>query len=189
MEHFTKIRSGIDVAPLRTQLAAYPELWNTRRERTPTDSPHHGVDDLWVRYRSPEELTSPERFAEPHFAVFYPAWDLLPALRPIVFSLMAQVEAVHLGGILLTRIPPGGRVKPHHDRGGWHAEFFNTKVYVGVQTNPQCVNRCAGDEMVIGDGDAVIFNNLLVHSVENDGPTDRITLICCFRTEGLEPAP
>lgn len=183
MQHFVKIRSGIDVAPLLAQIEAHPELWDQRRERTSPESPHHGVSDLWVRYRAPVELKEPKDFAEPHFAVFYPAWSVLSAIKPIVFDLMARVEAVHLGGILITKIPAGGQVKPHHDRGGWHAEFFTTKVYVGLKSNPQCINRCENEEIVIGAGDAVIFNNLLTHSVENNGPTDRITAIICFRTE------
>jgi uncharacterized cupin superfamily protein len=96
---------------------------------------------------------------------------------------MARVNAVYLGGILITRIPPGGCVKPHHDRGSWHAETMNTKVYVGLRSNPQCINRCEGEQIVIAPGDAVTFNNLLTHSVENNGETDRMTLIVCMRVE------
>lgn len=184
MKNFELIKSGIDVGPLRQQLSEHPELWDAHEGRTTPESPHYGVSDIWVRYRAKSELTSSERFREPHFAEFYPAWDLLPAMRPIVFSLMTRLEAVYLGGVLITKIPAGGHVKPHHDRGSWHAEYMNAKVYVGVQSNPQCVNYCDGDQAVINAGDAVIFNNLLTHSVENNGDTDRITLICCYRVEG-----
>ena len=39
--------------------------------------------------------------------MFYPAWHALPHLRPIVFGLMARLEAVQLGGVLITRVPAG----------------------------------------------------------------------------------
>lgn len=183
LKHFQKICEGIDVEPLRQQIAAQPELWNQHPERL--GGPFSGTGDIWCRFRPASELTSPERFGEPHFAEFYPAWHALPGLRPIVFDLMARTQAVYMGGILITRIPAGGSIKPHHDRGSWHAEFMNTKVYVGIQTNPQCVNYCEDESTVINAGDAVIFNNLLTHSVENSGDTDRWTLICCFRVEPL----
>lgn len=183
MKHFQEIASGIDVAGVLTELEAHQELWNAHPERTADGSPHYGVPDIWVRYRAKEELTSPKAFREPHYAEFYPAWKLLPSLERIVFALMAKVRAVGLGGILITKIPAGGGVKPHHDRGGWHAEFYNTKVYVGLQSNPKCINYCEDESIVIKAGDAVTFNNLLTHSVENRGDTDRITLILCFRTE------
>lgn len=183
MRHFEKIADGIDVAPVLAQLALNPGLWDEHTNRTAEDSPHHGVPDIWLRYRSLEELTGPESFREPHFATFYPAWRALPALKPIVMRLMAKTEAVYLGGILMTKIRPGGSVKPHHDRGSWHAEYHNTKVYVPLQTNEKCVNICEEESAVMRAGEAWTFNNLLTHSVENNGDSDRITLIVCMRTE------
>ena len=181
--HFRRIAKDIDVAPLLAQIDARPGLWNLYGGRTNPGSPHYGVDDIWVRYRTLKELTTAESFREPHFAVCYPAWHVLSALQPIVFDLMARTRAFYLGGILITRIPPGGEVKPHHDRGSWHAEFCNCKVYVGLRSNPQCTNHCEDESIVIGPGEAVTFNNLLVHSVENRGTTERITAIVCMRTK------
>lgn len=184
MRHFKKIADWIDVAEVVSQIEAHPELWNQHDDRlTREGSPFVGTSDIWLRYRRVDDLTSLERYREPHFAEFYHAWHLLPALHPIVFDLMARIKAVYLGGIMITRIPPGGRVAPHHDRGSWHAEFMDTKVYVGLKSNDLCVNTCEDEQTVIHAGEAVIFNNLLTHSVENRGETDRWTLICCFRTE------
>lgn len=185
MRHFEKIATGIDVAPLRAQILAQPELWDAYAERRASpESPHHGVPDIWVRFRARSELTEPQHYREPHFSVFYPAWRALPALQPIVFGLMAQARAVQLGGILITKIPPGGRVKPHSDAaGGWHPNFYNHKVYVPVMANDRCVNYCEDEAIVLRPGDASTFNNLLMHEVVNDGPTDRVTAIVCMRIE------
>lgn len=183
MQHFHKIASGLNVAPVLAQLEANPGLWNAHPGRTDHGSPHYGISDMWVRYRALHELTEPCKFGEPHFAEFYPAWGLLSGLHPIVFKLMASCWATYLGGILITRIPPGGVVKPHDDRGSWHAETMNYKVYVPLQANESCVNTCGDDVATMRAGEAWTFNNLVTHSVRNDGDTDRITLIVCMKVE------
>jgi hypothetical protein len=183
MSAFDLIDSGIETAALLAQVEAHPELWDAHPNRTYEASPHYGIPDIWLRWRKLSELTGPEKYNEPHFAEFYPAWHLLPGLHPIVFGLMAKVKAVYLGGILITKIPAGKQVKPHDDIGGWHAHFCNMKVYVPLQSNPDCVNYCADSSLAMQPGEAWYFDNLKTHSVVNSGATDRLTLICCFRVE------
>jgi hypothetical protein len=182
MRNFQKIAAGIDVLPLAMELYRQPELWNRNTART-AKGPFEGTDDIWVRFRDPAELTSREAFAEPHVPVFYPAWHALPHLRPIVFGLMARVEAVQLGGVLITRVPAGGQVAPHDDKGRWHSEWFQTKAYVPLASNPQCYNTCGSERVVMAVGDAWLFDNLQVHSTVNDGETERVTLIVSMRCE------
>lgn len=184
MRNFARVAVGIDVAPALAQLAEHPSLWNAHTHRRDAPgSPHTEMSDIWVRFRDRAELTSPARFAEPHNPVWYPAIAALPALRPIIFDVMRAVEATRLGGVLITRIPPGGRIAEHHDRGGWHAEFYTTKVYVPLAANSRCVNRCEDEAVVMDVGEAWTFDNLKLHSVENNGASDRITLIVCMRTD------
>lgn len=184
MKNFKLIAENIPVDGVLSELAQHPKLWGAHPGRTQPSSPHYGVPDIWVRFRHPEELTCSAAFREPHKSVFYPAWDLLPALRPIVGYVTNIVPNIkELGGILITKIPAGGQVKPHNDKGGWHAEYYNTKVYVALQSNSRCDNWCENEVVNMKAGDAITFNNLLEHSVENEGHTDRITLIICLRTE------
>jgi hypothetical protein len=180
VRYFERI-AEYDVDEVERQLDANPDLWNVHDKRTQSDV-FFGTSDIWVRFRDPSELIEPRHFSEPHFPVWYPAWHRLPALRPIVFDLMAKVQATHLGGILITKIPAHGRVKTHHDRGTWHAETMNKKIYVPLRANDQCVNHCGDESVVMARGDAWFFDNLVEHSVINDGDTDRITLIVCLRT-------
>ena len=183
MRNFQRIASGIDVLPLMIDLYRQPELWDQDRARTDGAGSFEGTSDIWVRFRDPAELTSREAFAEPHVPVFYPAWYALPHLRPLVFGLMARVEAVQLGGILITRVPAGAQVAPHDDRGRWHPEWFQTKAYVPLSTNPQCYSTCGEERVVMQTGDAWLFDNLKVHSTVNEGESDRVTLIVSMRCE------
>lgn len=184
MNHFKLIADGIDVAPLRAQIEAHPEIWNVHTNRTGFEgSPFAGSSDCWLRYRDPAELRETADYKAPHWSVNYPAWNLLPAAQEIVFDLARIVRAVHIGGVLLTSIPAGGRILPHDDRGSWHAETMNLKVYVPVKANDYCVNHCGDESLVIKVGQAVSFDNLVTHSVENNGDSERVTLICCYRVD------
>ena len=168
-----------NVTDLAAQVDAHPELWDQNTLRTGwKEGPFTETSDIWVRYGD-----DPETMAGEHFPVFYPAWYALPALQPIVFHLMAGLRATTLGGVMITRIPPGGKIPSHTDKGGWHAEFYPLKVYVVIRSNPQVVNRYEDETYHLAAGEAWLFNNLVTHSVENHGDTDRIAAIVCMRNE------
>jgi hypothetical protein len=183
MRNFQQVANSIDVLPLVLELYRQPELWNQHTARTGGKGSFEGTDDIWVRFRDPQELTSTSSFNEPFTPVFYPAWHALPHLRPLVFGLMARLEAVQLGGILITRVPPGQQVAPHDDRGRWHPEFFKTKAYMPLATNPLCYSTCEEERVVMQIGEVWLFDNLKTHSTVNDGETDRITVIISMRVE------
>jgi hypothetical protein len=183
MRHFQQIAANVETLPLVLDLYRQPELWDEHPERTGGPGSFVGTSDIWVRFRPRGELTNVESYKEPFTPKFYPAWYLLPHLRPIVFGLMARVEAVALGGILITRVPAGQQVAPHDDRGRWHPEHYATKAYLPLATNQQCYSTCADERVVMQVGEAWLFDNLKVHSTVNDGETDRVTLIVSMRCE------
>lgn len=183
MRNFQLIASGIDTLPLMIDLYRQPELWNQNNARTARIGFFDGTDDIWVRFRDPSELTVRDAHMDWFSPVFYPAWHALPHLRPLVFSLMARLEAVQLGAIFITRVPSGQQVKPHDDRGRWHPEFFTTKAYIPLATNSQCYSTCEDEKIVMGIGECWLFDNLKTHSTVNEGATDRITLIVAMRVE------
>ncbi len=139
------------------------------------------MSDIWVRFRARDELKAPGDFAAPHIPVWYPAAQRLPELKCLVEVMFRDFAAEELGGVLITKIPPGGRILPHHDRGGWHAEHYNLKVYVPIAGTKDCINRCEDDQVSMLPGEVWNFDNLKVHSVENNSDQDRITAIVCMR--------
>jgi hypothetical protein len=186
MRNFVQIARGLDTAPLLLALSRQPRLWNRHgyRKEIP-DGPHSQMDDIWLRYNDekPHKASGDwSTFNDQHESIFYPEWFALPQARPIVYAMMARTEATRLGGILITRIPPGGRIEPHVD-GGWHADYYNTKLYVVLQSNPQCVNVVEDERVCMEQGSVWYFDNSKMHEVINDGQDDRITLIVCLRCE------
>lgn len=186
MRNFLKICDGINVSQLALQLKQKVGLWganNLRKERS--ESPHLAMSDIWIRYNDDSEFKKTgdySKFNDLHYPIWYPAINELPEVRNIAHALMAKMNATHLGGILITRIPPSGRIEPHSD-GNWHAKFYNCKLYIPIQTNANCINRCEDEYVIMREGECWYFNNLVEHEVMNNGDDDRMTLIICLRVE------
>lgn len=183
MQNFQKLDYIADIRLLQKQLAENPQLWNEYPERKLGDSPHADMSDIWVRFRPKSELLEPKNYAESHIPTWYPSADILTEAKRIGLDMMTHCRAVQLGGVLITKIPAGGQIKPHHDKGRWHSEFFNTKVYVPIQSNDNCINICEDEKVNMKTGEAWSFDNLKVHSVLNQGEEDRMTLIICLRVD------
>lgn len=184
MRHFTKLTEGIDVAPLLGQIEEHPELWDAHPwRRTAKGTPHSGMTDIWVRYNDPKNIGA--RFNDEHVPVWYPAWKALPALRPIIFSVMALTEMEMLCAVLITRIPPGEGIKPHIDK-GWHVEYTE-KFYLSLESDPGAVFACDDgtweESIEPKAGDLYLFDNRKCHWVENRSKRNRTTLIICGRTD------
>lgn len=177
-----RIATGFDVRLVRQRLVSPDnvDLWNAHTLRTEAYA-HAGISDIWVRYNAWENLdrSNPAAFNEPHESVWYPAIDRVPVLRPLIFDVMRLVEGEHLGGVLITRIPPGGEVLPHVDQ-GWHARYYD-KVAVQIEGGHKQSFCFDDDKLVSHPGDVYTFDNSRKHWVTNESDHDRITLIICIR--------
>jgi hypothetical protein len=182
MQNFLKIADGVNVAPLRLALVRQPELFGKYTQRADSyQSPHTQMTDIWARYNAIENLSKgPEAFNGEHDSVWYPESACLPELRPIVYGLMALVEGERLGGVLITKIPPGGGIAEHVDS-GWHASYYE-KYFVPIQSDPGCVFGFEDGEIHATPGEIYWFNNSRPHWVKNDSQRDRIVMIVCIRS-------
>lgn len=177
------LHSVVDVKDVNRQLADHPELWGQFGWRKDaTEGVHAQMDDIWVRYNDIRKFSEPTpRFNDRHVPIWYPAWRALPALRDIIFPLMASVEGEMLGAVLITKIPPGARILPHVDT-GWHVDYYD-KWYVSLQGQPGAQFHCGDEFIEPRTGDCYHFDNRREHWVNNDSDRDRITLIICIRTD------
>jgi hypothetical protein len=185
VKHLTHLFSGVPVDGLLQQLAAHPEMWDAHGARTRVDgSPHRYVSDVWVRYQQYEEFCDPKRNDphKPHESVWYPlAYTALPDARRIALDVMRHVNGTRLGGVLITRIPPHRGVEPHVDN-GWHARYYS-KYAVQLKSAPGQAFCFEDGEYESRPGDLYTFDNAHSHWVKNPTDQERMTLICCIRTE------
>lgn len=175
------IERGLDVAPLLAEIDAHPEAWNRYTARTAIRyGPHAQVSDIWVRYNDIANFTGDlAAFNAPHEAVWYPVAQQIPSVVTLVNEVVRRVAGKRLGGVLITRIPPGGRVEPHVDR-GWHAEFYE-KFAVQLRGNAQQAFCFEDAELRPEPGDLYTFDNSRLHWVVNDSAEERMTLIICIK--------
>lgn len=183
MRSFLKVAEGLDVLPLQLALQRQPEIFDAYPERRIGDgSPHAEMTDIWLRYndrRPYDEKKSLLGFNDEHDSVWYPASAKLPEARPIIFGLMARVEGERLGAVLITKLPPGGRIAPHIDP-GWHAGYYD-KYYVAVKNDPGAYFAFDDGRIAANTGDVYWFRNDVPHWVVNESNDDRIAMIVCVK--------
>jgi len=182
MQNFLKVAEGINVLPLQMALVRQPELFGRHGARAEAyGSPHSQMTDIWVRYNAIENLhKNPATFNDEHDSVWYPEAAAIPEARQIAMSMMAHVGGERLGGVLITKIPPGGKIAPHVDR-GWHAEYYD-KYYIPIQNDDGAIFGFEDGVIAPRLGDAYWFYNGNPHWVENNSTRDRIAMIVCIRT-------
>ena len=172
------LASGLNVQPLADALTAHPELWDQQRARTDhADSPHRELSDIWARYAPLGGSGGVE-----HESIWYPNADHLP-IKVMADELMAVLGGAQLGGVLITRIPPGAQCHPHVDN-GWHAEFYD-KFAVQVKAAPGQTFHFEGQSLTTSTGDLYWFSNQSLHWVTNDSDSERITAIFCIKPSRL----
>jgi len=77
---------------------------------------------------------------------------------------------------MLTRMNPGGIIKPHKDHGVVHRNTH--RIHIPILTNSLCFFTVGGISMNLKPGEIwVIDNTNRVHKVNNNGTTHRIHMI------------
>lgn len=175
------IASDLPIDGLLHELASSPQVWDEHTSRTaPENSPHHGLSDIWVRYNDWANFTGDSRaFNEEHDAVWLPPSQVLPSAKKLAKLVMAIVGGDRLGMVLITRIPPRGKVAPHIDS-GWHAGYYD-KYAVQIKGNADQAFHFEGESLSSEPGDLYTFDNAKLHWVTNDSDEERITCIICIR--------
>lgn len=173
---------------LSHQLMRNKQLWNENRFRTEfPNTPHVDVDDIWLRFSDVEKCTTTTVVIGDDKPVWYPAAQVLYEARPLIRGLMHQVNAYELGRVLISRIPPGGRILPHRDDAG---EYVLTpdiaRYHVVLQGLPGSLFVCGeGDDqetVCMETGEVWWFDARSCHQVVNNSADDRIHLLVDVRS-------
>lgn len=179
-----RIGLRLNVEPLKQALHRHNYLFGEYPFRaTAPGSPHAEMEDIWIRYndiRPCLESGDLSYFADEHDSIWYPSYYLLPEVHKPIFDIMQAVRGERLGGVLITKLPPGGMIQPHTDA-GWHAEYYD-KYFVPIQNAKGAV--FGFDDGIIDpeEGDVYWFDNSKNHWVANNSIEDRIAMIVCIKT-------
>lgn len=183
MKPVNKLGISFDVEPLKAWLNNC-NLWGEFTMRSDAEgSPHKEMTDIWVRYRRFDDCLKSgdwSPFAEPHESEWLKD---IPEVKYISDKLMSYLDGEQLGGILITKLSPDGKIAPHLD-GGWHAEYYD-KYYIPIKN--ESGSKFFFDECSIEptEGETYAFRNDKTHWVENNSKSDRIAMIICIKQNKL----
>jgi quercetin dioxygenase-like cupin family protein len=179
MRNFLKIAENVDVLPILNAIYSKPDLWDENRLRTTHElSPHRGCHDIWCFFNAvPEDVGS---VVDDTKVIAYRAWSELPQIRPVIFDLMRRVEGTELGRVIITKIPPGGRIPPHTDQGA-PVEYY-TRYQIVLQSLPGAVFQIEDEKVNFRSGDVWRIDNSREHQVVNNSADDRVVIITDIRS-------
>lgn len=190
MNSLAPIAKGLNVAPLYQALIRNPQLWNEYPIRTEHPaSPHRDMSDIIVRYNNWTNLkdqTSEARleWSKEHESVWYPCIAVIPEVKDLALQVMTLVKGERLGGVLITKLPPGKQCYPHIDK-SWHSEYYDTYA-IQIVGNLQQAFHFEGEALVAMPGDVYWFDNINLHWVTNESSEDRITMIVSIKSHRYE---
>jgi hypothetical protein len=183
-EPYNKIFSGVDLMAAKEELADNYHLFgefNARKEAGPI---HADMTDIWLRYGDIKEMVETgdySKIADEHDSIWLKD---LPACKKICHQVMSLVDGERLGGVLITKLPVGGTIKPHTDS-GWHAEYYD-KYFIPIQNNKGAVFGFESGVIDPEEGDVWAFDNSQLHWVENKSDKERIAMIVCIKQSKLD---
>lgn len=179
MKPINKLTINFDTQNLKSWLEEC-DLFGYYHQRTSIpNSPHAEAVDIWARYKDPtENLKSNDwsSFAAKHESVWL---QKVPYVKSIAKRLMKHLNGSILGGILITKIPPRGRILPHTDS-GWHASFYD-KYYIPIKNSSGAKFCFNGINLDPNEGEVYAFRNDVPHWVINSSNEDRISMIICIK--------
>ncbi|UOF80163.1 aspartyl/asparaginyl beta-hydroxylase [Caudoviricetes sp.] len=175
---FMQLPVQFDVKPIQEYCEANPQLFDLNPgRRLAKNSPHAQMTDMWIRY-APDKVGTTE-----HESVWYDEYKEVPLVKQICDILMVAVNGVKLGGVLITKLPPGKQILPHRDS-SWHSQEYD-KFYIPI-TRPEDSSYNFKSGTILGSpGDTFWFDNFWTHWVLNNSKQDRLSMIVCIKTDAF----
>lgn len=189
LRYFRCLDARVDIAPLLAEIDAQPEAWLVDTSRQSQLRVQRETNAIPLRIADPARSLGRRRW-DVHATVSTPLAAQFPRIMGFLENL-AQSRQADLCRVRLVRLPPGGQVYPHIDRG----------QYYKPRDRYHLVLRSAGSLMQAGDeqlrwraGELWWFDNKQTHSAANDTGEDRLHLIFDLlpwarRDQQLPPAP
>lgn len=172
MRNFLRLMNNATVLPTLASIMRQPELWDADDVRTTIpNGPHSQVSDILLRFGA-KDLTTLQCFDRPAMRDVFGA-------KVTSLDVMRLVNGDQLGRVMITRLPPGGRIEPHVDEGEY-AEFYS-RYHLVLHGSPGSLFRCGGETVNMITGELWWFDSHLEHEVVNNSPEDRIHMIMDIR--------
>jgi hypothetical protein len=174
-KNYKEINSNVDITALRKAvLSATPEEWleNTFRQENFYGAAE--VKTILFNLNMGNEKKDLSRTF-----VFYKVWDkwkhLVQPVLDEVIKYYDRYEEAFINKAMLTNMAPGTTIPRHWDKGACFAKSH--RIHVPILTNDEVYFIVDEERCLMEVGKAYELNNVKLHSVENNGNSDRVHLL------------
>lgn len=154
-------------------------MWDMERRRNQYQGSAHGdAKTIIIRWADLSEEDDPiaASFRSLNIIDQPMAEQLMPEVGDAVMAVLEAVSpVVRLGRVMLTKLPPGGKIDPHVDE-GIYADH-HSRFHLCLQGDKGNTFVCGKETYHPENGAAFWFNHKRQHSVSNQGSIERIHLI------------
>jgi len=181
MQAYNKIYSGLNISLARKEIANNANLFGEFSARKNAGPVMAQMDDIWLRYGDIAEVTKTgdySKISNEHDSIWLKD---LPECKRLCFEIMNMVDGERLGGVLITRLPVGGEMLKHTDK-GWHAQYYD-KYYIPIENKKGSVFGFDEGDIDPDLGDVWAFDNSYNHWVKNNSNKERIAMIVCIKQD------
>ena len=171
---FTRVAKGIDVTPFLSELAAVPEMWLADTSRQRKVRCQRDTENIFLRVAKKPLPPGAKNANDVHETRTTKTARRFPEALAFCRRI-ADLEGGELGRATLVALQPGGWVRPHVDAGEYYR--VRERYHLVLQSATGSPLTCAGETVVMREGELWIFDNKSEHEARNPSDTPRVHLI------------
>ena len=180
-KHFLKIAEGIDLMPIRAELAANPEAWLADTSRQTKVRCQRETETIYLRSAVKPFPPGIDNGNDVHESRATRMSQRFPDTLAWCEA-FARSTGGRLGRVVLVSLRPKGRVYPHVDHGAYYAVRDRFHLVVDSPSGSPLITE--DETAVLQEGELWVFDNKKRHEATNQSDMSRIHLIF-----DVEPKP
>ena len=171
---FTLIAKGIDINPLVSELIKAPEIWLADTSRQRKVRCQRDTENIFLRVAKKPLPPGASNANDVHECRTTKTARRFPEALAFCQQ-VADLEGGELGRATLVALQPGGWVRPHVDTGEYYRA--RERYHLVLKSATGSPLTCAGETVVMREGELWIFDNKSEHEARNPSDTPRVHLI------------
>lgn len=173
MQHFKCLKSGVPVQHLLDEIAAVPNAWGLNQGRQGKIKVQREADSIPIRGLRKSKVRGRDKW-DVHESRFTYISANFPRVRDCL-QVLAQELNGELSRAKVVRLPPGGQVYPHRDRGEYYR--IRDRYHLVLESAEGNYLECGGERLWMQPGELWWFDNKQEHAAGNDSTSERIHFI------------
>ena len=164
---FCRIATGIDVAPIRSELEAAPEIWLADTSRQRNVRCQRDTRNIFIRVARKPLPPGARNANDVHESRVARAASRFPTALAFCRSI-ADLQGGELGRATLVALQPRGWIRPHVDAGAYYR--IRDRFHLVLRSLGGSHLTAVGETVVMREGELWAFDNKSLHEARN--PTD-----------------